>query len=126
MTTMNKRQKNSKYFFKLKDIDVSKVLHKYGINMVKKDNEEREPADTTKLSELNTEKGTPEVISFLDESKRAHLCKVSMIDFESKMNVNLLRYNCFWCKHPFNSRPIGCPVKYVSSQAVKTYHSHIS
>jgi hypothetical protein len=49
-----------------------------------------------------------------------------MIDFQSKMNVNLLRYHCFWCKNPFDTRPIGCPVNYVSNQVIKKYHSYIS
>ena len=41
-------------------------------------------------------------------------------------NVNLLRYHCFWCKHPFESTPIGCPIRYISSEAIKTYFSQIS
>ena len=80
--------------------------------------------NTTKLTELNS--NCNELISFLDESKREHNCNVSMIDFISKMNVNLLRYHCFWCKFPFETKPIGCPINYVPSQAVKKYFSHIS
>ena len=125
---MSKRHKKSKYFFQLLDINVTRVHQKYGIGTTIESNtlDEKEPVDTTKLTELNTKKGTPDVISFLDESKRVHMCHVSMIDFASRMEVNLLRYHCYWDRHPFNTRPIGCPVKYISSQAVKTYHSHIS
>lgn len=124
---MNKRLRNSKYFFQLKKVDTERVRRKYGVTLTPSDKKkEAEPEDTTKLTELDTDKGTPEVVSFLDESKRTHVCHVSMIDFESKMDVNLLRYYCFWDRHPFNSRPIGCPMRYVTSQAVKTYHSHIS
>ena len=118
--------KKSKYFFTLPNINLGKVNQKYGFflkNTIKKD---PEPTDTTKLTELNMAKGTPEVISFLDESKRLHTCQVSMIDFSSRSEVKLLRYHCFWCRHPFNTNAIGCPIKYVSSQAVKTYHSHIT
>ena len=119
--------KKSKYMFTLVGVNASRINNTYGI-----ENREIYPVDdknftnTTKLTELNTDKGTPEVISFLDESKKLHTCHVSMIDFQSRMDVNLLRYHCFWCSHPFDTRPIGCPIKYVSSQAEKKYHSHIS
>jgi len=125
---MIKRVKKSKYTFILHCVNTAKINNTYGIK-VPGDMEivdEKPSANTTRLTELNTDKGTPEVISFLDESKRLHTCQISMVDFESKMDVNLLRYHCFWCKHPFETRPIGCPTKYVSSQAVKKYYSHIS
>ena len=115
----------SKYVLLLKSINIDKINAKYELNSnnpLLVDN----PSTTTKLSELSTEKGTPDVISFLDESKRSHVCNISMIDFNAKMNINLLRYHCFWCKNPFETKPIGCPINYVSEQAIKKYHSHIS
>lgn len=125
---MSKRVKKSKYMFTLEGVNTTRINNTYGIE-IPGDMEiidEKLSVNTTKLTELNTDKGTPEVISFLDEAKRLHTCHISMIDFQSKMDVNLLRYHCFWCRHPFDTRPIGCPIKYVSSQAVKKYHSHIS
>jgi len=127
-TKSSKQIKKSKYTFTLEDVDVVRIDRMYGISLFENDmiEEEQQEVNTTRLAELNGVKGTPEVISFLDESKRIHTCHVSMIDFNSRMNVNLLRYHCFWCRHPFDTRPIGCPIKYVPSQAEKKYHSHIS
>jgi len=120
--------KKTKYLFILKDLDIDKIHQKYGIKLDKETSlVVNDDTTTTKLSELNNNKGfTPETISFLDESKKLHTCHVSMIDFTSKMDVNLLRYHCFWCKHPFDSRPLGCPINYVSPQVTKKYYSHIS
>jgi hypothetical protein len=120
--------KKEKFLFTLTEIDIPFINTTYGIVISCNDKiiSDKDCSNTTKLTELNTEKGTPDIVSFLDESKKLHICHISMIDFDSKMNVNLLRYNCFWCKHPFESRPIGCPLKFVSSQVEKRYHSHIS
>jgi len=116
-----------KFTFTLFNVNPIQILDRYGLESKQTDNfTEKNMKKTTKLTDLNTEKGTPEVVSFLDESKKGHTCFVSMIDFASQMDVNLLRYHCFWCRNPFSTLPIGCPLKYVSSQAEKQYHSHIS
>ena len=119
------------YIFTLVDIDLRAINTKYNLSLSRVEEVCQASygdgkASTTKLVDLNTEKGTPEVISFLDESKRAHTCHVSLIDFNSGMDIELLRYHCFWCRHPFDTKPVGCPVRYVASQAEKKYYSHIS
>lgn len=125
---MNKSiQKSNKYVFTLKNVDTEKVDLKYGISLISNiASEEIPPSNTTNISELSTERSTPEIISFLDESKKVHQCNVSMIDFSTNIETSLLRYNCYWDRHPFQTKPIGCPVRYISSQAVKSYHSEIS
>lgn len=117
-----------KFIFTLSGVDMDKVNKKYGISIQSNIEEFQSvpPTNTTKLCELNVEKGTPELISFLDEAKRSHLCQVSMIDFNTGMYTNMLIYNCFWCRHSFETQGIGCPVKYISNQATKKYHSEIS
>ena len=119
--------KKGKYYFELDNINIENVHRQYGIPHVNfLDTPDPEPDDTTKLTELNTNKGNPSVISFLDENKRHRNCHVSMIDFDSKKEVTLLRYHCFWDRHPFNTQPIGCPIKYVPDHAIKKYYSYIS
>jgi hypothetical protein len=51
-----------------------------------------------------------------------------MIDYKSKKVVTGSSYNCFWDREPIpaNIQPIGCPIRYVSDQAVKSYYSEIS
>lgn len=120
-------KKSSKYSFTMKNVNLVKIYQKYGFTLPHAVSyDETHAENTTKLSELNPDRSIPEFISFLDESKRPHLCIVSMIDFRSKKNIMLLKYHCYWCRNPFDNIPIGCPIKYVSSQVEKKYHSRIS
>jgi hypothetical protein len=125
--SINKIENTSegKYLFTLNGIDTEKIDQKYGIN-AHIDKIEKLPRYTTKLVDLTLDKNTPEIISFLDESKRIHKCNVSMIDFKSGRSIQLLRYNCFWCRHAFDSQPLGIPISYVCKKAIKTYYSEIS
>jgi len=80
---------------------------------------------TTDLLSLNDPPSDREIVSFFDESKRPVLCNVSKSNL-SEDRKDVLLSNCFWCKHPFDTQPIGCPVRYISRQAVRRYQSGIS
>ena len=118
------RTRRTKYTFSLFGIDMDKINKIYNIaissNIAR---QETLPDNITKISDLYVEK-TDEFYSFLDESKHYHKCIVSMIDVSSSKKVQ--RYNCFWDKNPFTTSPIGCPIKYIPSQAIKRYYSEIS
>jgi len=119
----------SKTTFTLKNINISKINQKYNISEVESSSfEDKNISKTTKISELNStnDKLPTDSLSFLDESKRIHKCNICMIDYNTNQEISNLRYSCFWCRHPFEGKPIGCPVKYIPKQAVKTYYSHIS
>jgi hypothetical protein len=120
----------TKYIFTLKDINTDKVEQKFGITVNSAISTSKAPSNTTKISDLSINKNIPELVSFLDEAKKFHKCVVSMIDFSNKTEINELcvKYNCFWCKNkiPDTVFPIGCPIKYVPSQAIKKYFSEIS
>ena len=124
-----KKRKSIKYVFTLKNVNTEKVDKKYGISLISNiSNVDNQPQNTTKLSELtDTLCVKPnQVISFLDESKKLYQCNISMIDFETGNDIELLIYNCYWCRNKFNSNPIGCPINYVSSKITKKYHSEVS
>jgi hypothetical protein len=122
--------KSKKYLFSLKNVDTDKINKKYdvfssNINNSSSFEENLQPNNITKLTDLS--ENNKNTFSFLDESKRLHKCYVNMIDFNSCKNINdFHNYNCFWCRHSFDTKPIGCPVKYVSNVAVKKYYSEIS
>lgn len=133
-TTSNiigKNMTEKKYIFTLKDINTEKVDQRFGISIISNIKEcvNQLPENTTKLSDLAVNRNTPEIISFIDEAKKIHKCTISMIDFNTHNKVtNCSIYDCFWCKNNIHSNvlAIGCPIKYVCSQAVKIYYSEIS
>jgi hypothetical protein len=129
MNNIKKPRKSKKYIFILKGINSEQIDQKYGISIVSNlTNNDEQPVNTTKLTELNDiySNNQPESISFLDETKRLYQCNVSMIDFCRGENIKNWKYNCFWCRHSFQSEPIGCPIRYVSNKGIKTYFSEIS
>lgn len=116
-----------KHLFALCNINISKIDSKYGLSSgVIILDDQGDVENTTKLSELNHEHQTPKVYPFLDGTKKLHNCNISIIDFDSGMRVSFLKYNCYWDRHPFDTKPIGCPIVYIPNQAEKTYWSCIS
>ncbi len=120
---MDKKKSKRRFVFTLKCVNTELVENKYGISLISNINIQEIPKNTTKIVELAV-KANPEVISFLDQSKRSHKCIISMIDYTTGDNVQ--NYDCFWCKYPFTTAPIGCPIKYVNNQVIKRYYSEIS
>jgi hypothetical protein len=123
-----------KYLFTLKGINTEKVDQRFGITIMSNINEMpyNPPCNTTKISDLSSNKNIPEIISFFDDAKKSHKCSVSMVDFHTQKEIvsgNCCNsYDCFWCRNniPSNVVAIGCPIKYIPTQAVKSYYSEIS
>ena len=113
--------------FTLYNIDTNRINNGYNLGIPCEElykNKNIKDDNTTKLTELNKE--IPDVISFLDESKHPRCCYISMIDINKQKNTTTMNYNCFWCRNPFETVPIGCPIKYIPNQIEKKYYSHIS
>ena len=120
---MTKQKKVDKFVFTLTDINVEQIHHKYDIifdtNLSFQSVETVN--NTTKIEDLLENRNYPTIMSFLDESKHSHKCNIST-SIPSVIGI----YNCFWCKNPFDTQPIGCPVNYIPKKAIKTYFSEIS
>lgn len=123
---IRKKRKSTKYVFVLKNINIEKIDEKYGIKLLSNitDNENI-PDNATKLTEINIDKPL-ELITFLDDSKKSYQCVMSMVDLNTQKEIISLKYNCFWCRNSFNTFPIGCPIKYISSKITKKYYSEIN
>ncbi len=127
---MSKKEKSKRYIFHLVGINLEKIDQKYGIGVGKNSYEEVDiPDKTTKIEDLQSTYQTPDVISFLDESKTLRRCHVSMIDHRTGTELrNDRSYRCAWDRDliPSNVCPIGCPIRYVPNRVTKTYYSEIT
>jgi hypothetical protein len=129
---MRQKSIEKSYPFVIKNINIETIDQKFGFTFVSNINMEKYPQNVTKITDLTTNKTVSECISFVDESKKRHRCNISMIDFktkeELKTDFSFSCYDCFWCRSsiPENVIGIGCPIKYIPSQAVKQYYSEIS
>lgn len=119
------RKRKSKYPFVLKDLDIEEISKRYGFSynqeicninkLIPRDN-------VTKLDEIII---TPEnEFSYLDETKNKRKFLITMVDYTTKEKLKPLK--CFWCKHLFETTPLGCPIKYVPHCIVKKYFSYIT
>lgn len=121
-------KKLGKHIFILQDIDSEFIFKKYGIvlNINLNSKQIQNPENITKITDLPSDNTQPLIISFLSESKSIVKCNVVMIDISNKNIDSIKGIDCYWCRYPFDTQPIGCPIKYISNQLVKTYYSEIS
>ena len=116
---------SKKLYFTLKNISPHEIDLKYGLSILS--NNVILPKNTTKIKDLSLNKVQGETYSYMDETKKKHECIFTMVDHLS--NGRLLgttSMSCFWCRHPFQTSPIGCPIEYIPSILIKNYYSEIT
>lgn len=120
---------SKKRTFTLKNVDLISTNLKYGLVVLSnfdKNKEKDTPAKTTKISDVIMS-DTDYPISFLDENKKQYNTKITMVEFTKHRRLPVqTNVKCFWCRHSFDTRPLGCPVKYIHSVMEKSYVSHIT
>jgi hypothetical protein len=90
--------------------------------------EEKCPDNKTRLLDLqNQNRNENNHFSFLDESKKDHQCVVTMKKYITQETLpTSTMVHCFWCRHSFTYKPIGCPIEYIPNRIIKKYHSEIT
>jgi hypothetical protein len=113
--------------FVLKNIDIEDLNKQYGLTIISNLDKDKEDCNkTTKISDIISEDLEYSVV-FLDENKKESKCNATMIDilsYEKIPEITLIK--CFWCKHNFDWKPMGCPIKFVNSIIEKSYISQIT
>lgn len=111
--------------FFLKGFNIQETEKKFGLFIVS--NIEKEniiPKNKTDIFDL-IEKNEDVPISFLDEKNDK--CLVTMLDWiNNDIYPSSTSILCFWCKHSFSTKPIGCPIKFINNRIEKSYISQIT
>lgn len=62
--------------------------------------------------------------TFLNDPRKQYKLKITMLDVTTSQNIlnneQCKNISCFWCRHRFDTYPIGCPIRYIPSQIKKT------
>lgn len=107
-----------KFPFILQNIDINRIDKKYNLCVqtnIHIDDIQTCPANTTNISDLTISH------SSIDDTKKH--C-ITMLDSISKQTIQ--QTFCFWCKHPYDSYPIGCPLEYVPNKRMYIHTSEIT
>lgn len=75
----------------------------------------------TKIDELNFTSSSHMI------SHETKNLSVTMIDYIKKQKLpETLSERCWWCRNPFETKPIGCPLRYETQTIIKTFTSDVS
>lgn len=108
--------------FTLRNVNTEKIDQVYGLGPLEQ-SKQIVPAHTTKLSDLTSCKH--ETVSYLDDAKKTKMGILFVVDLNNVTYNG--QYHCYWDHHPIGPvQPIGCPVEYIFSQAVRNYFSEVS
>lgn len=116
---------SKKRSFFLKEINTEEIDKKYGLCIIS--NIEKESITQDKKTDIFEvlDKNEEISISFVDDKNDK--CLVTMLEWINKETYPVKTDKlCFWCKHTFTNRPLGCPIKYINDRVEKSYISHIT
>ena len=116
---------SKKRCFFLKGFNTQEVDKKYGLCIIS--NIEVESAVLTNKTSICDviEKQEETHVSFVDDKNDK--CFITMLDWINKECFpTKTAVACYWCKHQFVTKPLGCPVKFVNNRVEKSYVSHIT
>tara|TARA_B100000989_G_C19511280_1_gene459205 strand:+ start:814 stop:1446 length:633 start_codon:yes stop_codon:yes gene_type:complete len=108
---------NKKITFILYNINTSELDRKYNINKKSNIEENKFKKNVTQISDINNN-NTQKYYIYLDEAKKQKKCLITMCD---QLNNNLpktTKLSCFWCRHPFDCSPIGCPIDFSNNKYI--------
>lgn len=124
-----------KHYFVLRNIDPVEIDRKYSFYVpisfnpldLPRSKAPQNEGQRTKITELTYKQKERNVFCFLDESKKEHACVLTMVSRDDFCELpDTTGIHCFWCRHPFETRPLGCPIQYVPKRVVKNYYSEIT
>lgn len=116
---------SKKRCFFLKGFDVHEVDKKYGLCIISNiEVESSIPTNKTSIVDV-IEKQEETHVSFVDDKNDK--CFITMLDWINKEKFHqTTEIACYWCKHQFSTKPLGCPIKFINSRIEKSYVSHIT
>lgn len=127
--------------FTLKNVDVSGIIKEYLEPIQKPKSRKGKIKETLlrleneteiELSQIQNEK-SERALYFLDFHKNPiKMWKLMYDEYNSSILPLYTAKNCWWCKHPFSTTPIGCPLRYhkkiesvhVKKQVQSYYEEH--
>lgn len=116
-------------FVILKHIDASIIDQKYNfiIYKEKNKNEKKNTLSKTKITDITKDNLKSSYFSYIDEAKNDHICIITMKDVILNKELPVKTdIHCFWCRHNFPYRPIGCPITFKNTRLYKKYYSEIT
>lgn len=106
---------SSKFNFTLKNIEHKNIIERYSLYISKE-----EKNRVTRLTEISSNNDTNNYI------KTDNKYSITMLDHLTSQKLpDKTSIYCFWCRHPFDTIPLGCPIKYMPKQIEKKYFSEI-
>ena len=109
-----------KYTFVLQNINISDIDTKYNFKFKSNINDSTHRQNTTDITNLSSLDTISKTYSFLDDSKKNKKCLVSMTNSIGKPLPTKTHIHCYWCKHSFDTNPIGCPIKFNKNNSFTT------
>ena len=115
---------SKKRCFFLKGFLPEKTDLKYGLSIVSNiDKNQFVQEKKTDIKEI-LDKKEDVIVSFIDDKNDN--CLITMLDLLNGPLPLKTDISCFWCKHSFQTRPLGCPVKFINNRIEKSYTSQIT